>query len=92
MRIISKAIAYAKNIARRHLPMAAKCAFGEAWADDEKRKAKERYEQRPVGGRGNKVEGNVSLDFEPQQSRDAIAERIGSMRFDAFSDTGILLT
>ena len=43
----------------------------------EKAKAKERYDDRPVGGRGNKVSGSVSTDFEPTKSRDAIGARVG---------------
>ena len=67
-------------------------AFGDAWAAYEKDRADQRYKDRPVGGRGNKVGGNASLDFrpkdrggnvsttEPAKSRDAIGARVGRIR------------
>jgi protein gp37 len=68
--------AYAKNIARRHLPMAAKCAFGEAWADDEKTKAKARQAENAKRNQPQNVEMFPPLE-NTGKSRDAIAERIG---------------
>jgi protein gp37 len=56
-------VAFAENIARRHLDVKRKAAFGLAWQEHEKQEAKKRYEERPKGGRGNKVGGNISTDF-----------------------------
>jgi len=39
-------VAFSRNIARRHLDTIDKCKFAEAWADDEKAKAKERLKVR----------------------------------------------
>lgn len=63
--------AYAKNIARRHLDTVSKCVFGEAWADYEKTKAKERQGTRT----DLQHSGNVSGKFSDR--RDAIGARVG---------------
>ena len=48
------------------------------WMEHERAEAKKRYDERPKGGRGNKVQGNVSLDFNDKgQSRDKAGERVG---------------
>lgn len=65
--------AYAKNIARRHLENVHKCAFGDAWRDYEKAKAKERQGTRT----DLELSGNVSTKSEPTKSRDAIGARVG---------------
>ena len=64
-------LAYSQNIARRHLDTLDKCKFAEAWAADEKAKAKERAGQRT----DIEPRGNISTRFE--RSRDAIGERVG---------------
>jgi protein gp37 len=56
-------VAFAENIARRHLDVKRKAAFGLAWQEHEKQEAKKRYEERPKGGRGNKVGENIFTDF-----------------------------
>lgn len=54
-----------------------RCVFGEAWAAYEKAKAKER-QQATQAKPGERIgQGNVSLTYEPSQSRDAIGARVG---------------
>jgi len=71
-------VAFSKNIARRHLDTIDKCKFAEAWADDEKAKAKEAYKANV--GRPTTEEKSVE-QFPPisgsQKSRDAIGEKVG---------------
>ena len=68
-------VAYSHNIARRHLDTLDKCKFAEAWAADEKAKARDRYDK--TVGRPS-TEKSVET-FPPicQKSRDAIGERVG---------------
>lgn len=68
--------AYAKNIARRHLDTVAKCVFGEAWADYEKAKAKERKLATQNNDAAKSRGGSVSTS-DHAKSRDAIGARVG---------------
>lgn len=64
-------LAYSQNIARRHLDTVDKCKFAEAWAADEKAKAKERE------SKGRPKEGVETFPQDNARSRDAIGERVG---------------
>ena len=68
-------IAYAENIARRHLDTKQKAMFGEAWREDEKRKAKERLKTSTGGSNPQPVETFPQADT--GKSRDKIGERVG---------------
>jgi protein gp37 len=68
-------IAYAENIARRHLDVKKKSVFGLAWRDHERQAAKERKEATQAKpGEGKVGSGNVSGTGD---SRDKIGERVG---------------
>lgn len=69
-------VAFAENIARRHLDVKRKAAFGLAWQEHEKQNAKER--QRLSEGRPKKgVETFPQVIEDAGKSRDKIGERVG---------------
>jgi protein gp37 len=69
-------VAFAENIARRHLDVKRKAAFGLAWQEHEKQNAKER--QRLSEGRPKKgVETFPQVIEDVGKSRDKIGERVG---------------
>lgn len=69
-------VAYAENIARRHLQVGQIACFGLAWLEDEKKAAKERM--RLSEGRGAvKEKGVETLPHLNGKSRDKIGERVG---------------
>jgi protein gp37 len=69
-------VAFAENIARRHLDAKRKAAFGLAWQEHEKQNAKER--QRLSEGRPKKgVETFPQVIEDAGKSRDKIGERVG---------------
>jgi protein gp37 len=69
-------VAFAENIARRHLDVKRKAAFGLAWQEHEKRAAKERQKEHggTAPGRPKNTPGNVTGSVD---ARDKIGERVG---------------
>jgi protein gp37 len=69
-------IAYAENIARRHLDTKRKAIFGDAWREHEREAAKERQGTRT----DLQLDGNISIKSSrnPEQAaRDKIGQRVG---------------
>ena len=70
-------IAYAENIARRHLDVKKKAVFGLAWREAEREAAgQRRAHEETAPGRPKNACGNVSTSVE-SRSRDKIGERVG---------------
>ena len=70
-------IAYAENIARRHLDVKKKAVFGLAWREAEREAAGQRRAHGETApGRPKNACGNVSTSVE-SRSRDKIGERVG---------------
>ena len=71
-------VAFAENIARRHLDTKQKAVFGLAWKNAEREDAKKRQAEHggTSPGRPKNTSGNVSLT-DAGQSRDKIGERVG---------------
>lgn len=68
-------IAYAENIARRHLDTKRKAIFGDAWREHEQAEAKKR--QARAGGDKSKALVETFPQAETGKSRDKIGERVG---------------
>jgi protein gp37 len=69
-------VAFAENIARRHLDVKRKAAFGLAWQEHERQTAKDRMK---LGG-GDKKSGKEMFPYpieDAGQSRDKIGDRVG---------------
>jgi len=70
-------LAFAENIARRHLDTKRKAAFGLAWREHEKEAAKDREKLRKGNQPGAGKCGNISTLEDTGKARDKIGERVG---------------
>jgi len=73
-------LAFAENIARRHLDTKRKAAFGLAWREHEKEAAKDREKLRKGNQPGAGKCGNISTLEDTGKARDKIGERVGVSR------------
>jgi protein gp37 len=70
-------VAYAENIARRHLDTKQKAVFGLAWKKHEAEEAKKRQAHGETGpGKPKNAYGNISISVEPP-ARDKAGDRVG---------------
>jgi protein gp37 len=68
-------VAYAENIARRHLDTKQRAIFGEAWREHEKEEAKKRHAA--LSGRPSDEKPKETFPWVKGQARDKIGQRVG---------------